>query len=70
MAPYKLKLEPVFMIPLNRDEMIGGIILMYWNKSRLMIQQNISIFVGVDYTHTWKAKQSATVILFNYTRIF
>ena len=34
------------MIPLGRDEMRGGIILVYWNKSRLMIQQNITIFLG------------------------
>ena len=39
------------MIPeRSRNEMRGGIILMYWNKSRLMIQQNITIFLGVDYT--------------------
>ena len=38
------------MIPLGRDEMRGGIILMYWNRSRLMIQQNITNFLGVDYT--------------------
>ena len=31
------------MIPLSRDKMKGGIISMYWNKSRLMIQQNITI---------------------------
>ena len=36
------------MIPLSRDEMRDGIILMYWNKSRLMIQQNITIFVEVE----------------------
>ena len=34
--------------PLSQDEMRGGVILMYWNKSRLMIQQNITIFLGVD----------------------
>ena len=39
----------VFMIPLSRDEMRGGVILVYRNKSRLMIQQNITIFLGVDY---------------------
>ena len=38
------------MISLTRDEMGGEIILMYRNKSRLMIQQNITIFLGVDYT--------------------
>ena len=26
---------------------LGGVILMYWNKLRLVIQQNITIFVGV-----------------------
>ena len=41
---------PVCMIPLSRGEMRGGIILMYWNKLRLMIQQNITIFLGADYT--------------------
>ena len=43
-------LGPVYMIPRNWDEMRDEIILMYWNKSRLMIQQNITIFLGVDYT--------------------
>ena len=38
------------MTPLNRDERLGGIILMYCNKSRLMIELNITIFLGVDYT--------------------
>ena len=38
------KLGPVYMIPINRDEMRDGIILMYRNKSRLMIQRNITIF--------------------------
>ena len=38
------------MIPLSRDDMRDGIILMYWNKSHLMIQENITIFLGVDYT--------------------
>ena len=33
-----------------------GIILMYWNKSRLMIQQNITIFLGVDYTILWNQR--------------
>ena len=28
------QLGPIYMIPLNRDEIRGGIILMYWNKSR------------------------------------
>ena len=60
-------LGPVYMMPLSRDEMRGGIILVYWNKSRLMIQQNITVFLWVDYT-TWKPKdvKAATVILFNY----
>ena len=40
----------VYMIPFSLDEMRGGIILMYWDKSRIMIQQNITIFLGVDYT--------------------
>ena len=60
------KVLHVYMIPLSRDEMRGGIILMYWNKSRLMIQQNIIIFVGVEEcTHTWKAKdvKATTVIV-------
>ena len=35
------------MIPLSWGEIRGGIILMYWNKLRLVIQQNITIFVGV-----------------------
>ena len=42
---------------------------MYWNESRLMIQQIITIFPGVDYIIlTWKPKdvKAATVILFNY----
>ena len=43
------KLGPDYMIPLSQDEMRGGIILLYRNKSRLMIQQNIHIFSGVDY---------------------
>ena len=38
------------MIPLSKDQMRDGMILMYLNKSRLMIQQNITIFLGVDYT--------------------
>ena len=45
----RLHLGPLYMIPLNRDEMRDRIILIYWNKSRPMIQQNITIFVGVDY---------------------
>ena len=48
---HSIKLEPVYMILLTRDEMKGGTILMYWNKSRLMIQQNITIFLGVDYLY-------------------
>ena len=40
----------VYMIPLIRDKMRGGTILMYWNKSRLVTQQNITILLGVDYT--------------------
>ena len=43
-------LGAVYMILLSRDDIRGGIILMHWNKSRLMIQQNITIFLGVDYT--------------------
>ena len=57
------------MILVSRDEMRGGIILMYRNKSRIMIQQNITIFLGVVYTILGKhAKDvgAATVILFNY----
>ena len=56
------------MIPLGRDEMRGGVILMYWNKSRLMIPQNITIFLGIDHYYTWKPKdvKAATLILFNY----
>ena len=38
------------MIQISRGKMWNGIILMYWNKSRLIIQQNITIFLGVDYT--------------------
>ena len=40
----------VYMIPLSQDEMRGWIIWMYWNKSRLVTQQNITIFLGIDYT--------------------
>ena len=43
-------LGPVYMIPLSKDKMRDGMILMYLNKSRLIIQQNITIFLGVDYT--------------------
>ena len=38
------------MIPLSRDEMIGRVILMYLNRSRHMIKQNITIFLRVDYS--------------------
>ena len=34
----------VYVIPLSQEEIRGGIILVYWNKSRLKIQQNITIF--------------------------
>ena len=57
------------MILVSRDEMRGGIILMYRNKSRIMIQQNITIFLGVVYTilgNHAKDVAAATVILFNY----
>ena len=30
---------------------------MYWNKSRLMIQQNITSFLGVDYTIYLETKE-------------
>jgi hypothetical protein len=39
----------VYMIPLSRDEMRGGIILTDWNKSRFMIQQNYIIILAKDY---------------------
>ena len=45
----KVELGPVYVIPLSRNGMRGEIILMYWKKSRLMIQQNNTIFLGVDY---------------------
>ena len=38
------------MIPFSRSETRGGIILVYWNKSRLIIQQNIAILLRVDDT--------------------
>ena len=38
------------MILVSREEMRGGIILMYRNKSHIMIQENITIFLGVVYT--------------------
>ena len=49
------------MIPLSRDEIRGGIILIY-------CIQSITIFLEVDYTILWKPKdvKTATVILFNY----
>ena len=58
------------MISITRDKMKGGIIFMYWNKSRLVTQQNINIFLGADYTTytcmKLKEVKAATVILFNY----
>ena len=57
------------MIPLGRGEISSWIILMYSSKSRLMIQQDFTISLGVDYTsrgrlyYTWKAKD-VTVIIF------
>ena len=39
-----VSLGPVYVIPLSRDEMRGGIILMYGNKSRPTIEQCIIIF--------------------------
>ena len=36
--------DPAFL-----DEMWGGMILMYWNKSRCTIQQNYIIFLVIDY---------------------
>ena len=42
-------LMPVYMVPLSRDKMRGEIILVYGNESRLIIQQNVTIFLGVDY---------------------
>ena len=44
----------VYMIPLSRDEV--RIILMYLNKSRLTIQQNITIFLEYRLYYTWKPK--------------
>ena len=56
------------MISLSRDEMKGKIILMHSNKSRLVIQQNITIFLRVDCTILEKPQdvKAATVILSNY----
>ena len=64
----KALLGLVYMIPLSRDEMRGGIILMHCNMSRLVIQQKITIFLGVDCTilGNQKTLKTATVILFTY----
>ena len=56
---YEGNLVFVYMVPLSRDEMRSVMILMYWNKSRLVIQQNISIFLGVDYTIRWPTTVTA-----------
>ena len=48
---------------LRRDDMRGGIILMYWNMSRLIIQQNIIFFLGVDYTILGNVKHVEWIVL-------
>ena len=54
---------PVYMSLLRRDDMRGGIILMYWNMSRLIIQQNIIFFLGVDYTILGNVKHVEWIVL-------
>ena len=44
---YEIHLRAFLMIPLSQDEIRDAIMLVHWNKLRLMIQQNIIIFLVI-----------------------